>query len=224
MSRRATDPIAAAAAAAATPASVVIAPPTASIVPKPGPFSGKNRFKTIAVMLVVAVAIAFLVRTIMAARKKKAGQQSEKTDQTQQWQSFFQNSADDDFGPSISANHPARQRANAQTPAVAHPVRPHAPHAPHAHVAAPQRRPTHPTPQGDSSIAGGRPQHAMMPQSTRPLRDIDSAHTPPGDISPATKTQPTSAAPAPAPAPAAVVLPLPSASAADPPADGFTSF
>jgi len=134
-----------------------------------GPFAGKNKFKTVAVLLVVAVSALFLVRTILAARKKKMSKQTSKDAETQQWQSFFASSEPPPPPPS-PLPYPAPPQ---------HVPRHHA----HAPAEASVRRPTN-IPPGDSGTMGGRPTHTMQPQSTRPQRDTGINAPPPADVAP----------------------------------------
>jgi hypothetical protein len=166
-----------------------VAPPAASSTPALG---SRSKFKSIVVMLVVAVAVMFLVRTIAAARKKKASRMESKTNETHQWQSYFAEGASAPSFDAPPAHHPAPPAHHPAPPAY-HPAPPvHTvapsplPPSPHiAHVSHRHHRPIHTVPPGDSNIAGGRPVHSMIPQSTRPPRENENiGATPPADISP----------------------------------------
>lgn len=143
--------------------------------------NNKNKFKTIAVLLVVSVAAAFLIRTVLAARKKKASKKIAKDNETNQWQSYFSK------GESAHVSTPSPTPAPIPAP-VPVPVHTPAHPRPVAYPAAPVHAPLRPRASpADSNITGGRPSHTILPQATRPPRENEndvSFIPPPADIVP----------------------------------------
>jgi len=134
-----------------------------------------TKFKTAAILLIVAIAIVFLVRTFLAMRKKNTIKTDIRENETKQWQSFF------------SAAPDIRERP---APPVVPSMRP--PPAVHTAHAAPgipvQHHPRAPEALGSrltADVTTGGQAIRMPAEMTRPSREPAMIDLPPSDVKPA---------------------------------------